>query len=95
MNPQTTEERLAASRAVIAERLAARRQHPPPSPLAATVTVLAHDHPWALVSVVAAAGGLLAATRPWRWAFRPAFATGLLSQLAWRALSARRDPPAQ
>ena len=38
MNPQTTEERLAASRAVIAERLTARRQHPPPSPLSATVT---------------------------------------------------------
>lgn len=93
MNPQSTEERLAASRAVIAERLAARRKAPPPTPLVATVNVLAHDHPWALVSVVAVAGGLLAATRPWRWALRPAFATGLLSQLAWRALSARRGPP--
>jgi hypothetical protein len=47
----------------------------------AALRPVAQNHPWGLVSGAALAGGLLVASRPWRWPFKPAFVAAWLPQL--------------
>ena len=48
---------------------------------------VAGRHPYALVLVAGVVGALLAWTRPWRWAFRPALLAGLAPQLVSRVVA--------
>lgn len=54
---------------------------------------LARRHPAALLAAAAALGGLIAVTRPWRWAIKPALLVALLPQLLSAILAARAQPP--
>jgi hypothetical protein len=53
----------------------------------------AQKHPFKLVLGAAAAGGLLAAVRPWRWIPTSALLAGLIPQLMSEALKRRGGPP--
>lgn len=52
----------------------------------------AQKHPFKLVLAAAAAGGLLAALRPWRWIPTSALLAGLLPQLVSEVLKRRNGP---
>ena len=53
----------------------------------AVIRPVARRHPFTLVLVAGAIGALLAWSRPWRWAFRPALLAGLAPQLASRVIA--------
>lgn len=48
---------------------------------------LAQRHPLALVLLAAAAGAVLARTRPWRWVMQPALLAGLMPQIIGKVLA--------
>jgi hypothetical protein len=52
----------------------------------AVLRPVAQRHPLGLVAGAVLAGGLLAWTRPWRWAVRPGLVTGVCQQLVHEAL---------
>lgn len=52
----------------------------------------AQKHPFKLVLAAAAAGGLLAALRPWRWIPTSALLAGLVPQLVSEVLKRRSGP---
>ena len=54
---------------------------------------LARDHPVAFVLGAGAAGMLLAASRPWRWALRPVLLAGLLPRVLKTVLRQGLNPP--
>ena len=54
---------------------------------------MARRHPAALLATAAALGGLIAITRPWRWAFKPALWVALLPQLLGAIVATRAQPP--
>lgn len=53
----------------------------------AVLRPVAQRHPWGLIVGAVAVGGLLAWTRPWRWAVRPGLVTGVCQQLVHEALA--------
>ena len=55
--------------------------------LSAVVRPVARRHPFTLVLVAGAVGALLAWSRPWRWAFRPALLAGLAPQFVSRVVA--------
>lgn len=78
-------------------------RHPMRVPVALALTTasnaarpLAQRHPLALVGGALVLGALLAWSRPWRWALKPALFAGLLPQLLLSALKAappQKDRP--
>jgi hypothetical protein len=53
---------------------------------------LLRRHPTALLAGAVAIGGLVALSRPWRWAFKPALLTTLLPHLVSSILAAHPPP---
>ncbi len=53
----------------------------------AIVQPMAQRHPLGLVLTAAVVGGVVAWTRPWRWALKPALLAGLLPQLVSRVVA--------
>ena len=53
----------------------------------AVIRPVALRHPFTLVLVAGAIGALLAWSRPWRWAFRPALLAGLAPQFVSRVVA--------
>ena len=53
----------------------------------AVVRPVARSHPFAFVLVAGVVGALLAWSRPWRWALRPALLAGLAPQFASRVVA--------
>ena len=53
----------------------------------AVIRPVARRHPFTLVLVAGAIGALLAWSRPWRWAFRPALLAGLAPQFVSRVVA--------
>ena len=62
------------------------------STASAVVKPLAQRHPLGLMVGAVLVGGLIAWSRPWRWAVKPALFAGLLPQLL---LAALRPPPGE
>jgi hypothetical protein len=75
-------------------------QHPLRQPTAiawdaakAAAQPLVQRHPAVLVAGAVALGGLLAWSRPWRWAFKPALLAALLPHIITSLLALRVTPP--